>query len=75
MLDGPLTQSGTLSIPENVENFIINSDSSDSDAQTGSLSFSGGTDIVVESGTWDGILLAPISINPDSQFAATDEEV
>lgn len=74
LLEVPLTQSGILQFPDNVESVILYSNPNDSNYQTGSLSFSGGT-VIVNSWTWNGVMLAPINIDSNSDYAATDEEV
>nr|MDD3720499.1 DUF5011 domain-containing protein [Candidatus Gracilibacteria bacterium] len=55
-------------------NIYLSSDLNDSDSLSGTLTLSG-VNIIVSSGTWNGVLIPPMLIDPLSNNAATGSEI
>lgn len=71
-MDGWVSSGNTFGLGGN--NLFISSDPSDSDSASGTLTLSG-VDIVVSSGSWNGILLPPNMLDDDNPLAATGSEI
>jgi hypothetical protein len=71
-VDGSMGSGDTFSLGGN--NVYISSDPNDSDSASGTLTLSG-VDIIVSSGSWNGILLPPNILDNNNPLAATGSEI